>query len=526
MNLVGALPFGKWLRRIGGMGSDTETLRHEMRDTCALVALAFSIRAVFAWGTPRALDSADAIHYIETASQWVSGNFSDINPGIPPLYPLLAALLHPVLSDGETACMAVSFLASILLVPVVYGLARDLHGPSAARMAGLTAALWPWLVDYAGRVGPDALACTLWMAAVWALSRAIRRGGGQYIVSAALAFTALHLARAEGLLVFVASLVIAPCCLKPSNRDGWMRFAAFAGTAIILTVLCAFAAKFTIGHTMFGDRMIRLFQDWSVTPFEVARMREPAVDPFGVVSRHVLIPLAHTIVTSLFNVVPTMLGPVLMIFMGVGLLAPSKPRDARLESFVLAFAGVQWILTLPVLSPEPRYLMAPLVAMSLWTARGAADVSARLRTHDRRRWLASLPVAAIVATLLLGLAIMAAADFLRPTPARPVEYKTAGHWMKHHLTPGLIFTRKPQIGYYAGMPSTGPDAQDTIEKAVERARHAGARYFVVDERYTAQMAPDLAPLLDPAHAPPDLKHLKSFAPFPGGRVIIYEIKIP
>jgi len=520
------LPFGEWPRKIGGMESGAKTMRQETRDACALAALAFLIRAAFVWGAPRALDSADAIHYIETARQLASGAFSGINPGIPPLYPLLAALLHPVLPDGETACMAVSFLASILLVPVVYGLARDLHGPSAARIAGLTAALWPWLVDYAGRVGPDALACTLWMAAVWGLSRAIRRGGGGYIVSAALAFTALHLARAEGLLVFVASLVIAPCFLKPSNRDGWARFAAFAGTAIGIIVLCAVVAKFTTGHTLFGERMARLFQDWSVTPFEVARMRDSAGDPAGVVSHHVLIPLAHTIVATLFNVVPTMLGPVLMLFMGVGLLAPSKPRDARLEGFVLAFAGVQWVLTLPVLSPEPRYLMAPLAALSLWTARGAADVSANLRTHERGRRLAMLPVAAIAATLLLGLAMMAAADFLRPSPARPLEYKTAGHWMKQHLAPGLIFTRKPQIGYYADMPSTGPDAQDTIEKALERARNAGARYFVVDERYTAKMAPGLAPLLDPANAPPDLQHLISFAPFPQGRVAIYEIRRP
>lgn len=505
------------------MQAKTETARNDARDVCALAGLAFLIRAAFVCGAPRVLDSADAIHYIKAAEHLAAGAFANVDSGIPPLYPLLAASLHTALPDGEMACMAVSFLASVLLAPVVYMLALDLHGPRAARIAGLTVALWPWLVDYAGRVGPDALACMLWVASVWLLSRAMRRGGG-YVLSAALAFAALHLARAEGIFLFAASAIVAPLFLKPTNRDEWKRWATFIGTTLAAIVICAIATKLTLGHTLFGERIARIFQDWGVTPFEVARMREAGDAPGFVVSHYVLLPLAHTVFKTLFDVLPIMLGPVMMLFMGVGLLAASKPRDARLEGFVLAFAAVQWVLTLPVLSPEPRYLMAPLVALSLWTARGVADVSANLRAHGRGRRLAPLPVAVLTATLLLGLGVMAAADRLRPTPDQPVEYKMAGRWMKENLSPGLVFTRKPQIGYYADMPSTGPDPQDNIEKAVARAQNVGARYFAIDERYTVKMVPSLAPLLDPANAPPELKHLKSFAPFPQGRVAIYEVQ--
>jgi len=505
------------------MRDDTDTVRHHGRRLCALAGLAFLIRAAFVWGAPRVLDSADAIHYIETAEQMAAGAFAHVNPGIPSLYPLLAASLHMALPDGETACMAISFLASIFLVPVVYMLALDLHGPRAARIAGLTVALWPWLVDYAGRVGPDALACTLWFASVWLLARAMRCGGGGYILSAAVAFSALHLTRAEGFFFFVASAAVAPLFLKPANKDEWKRWAVFVGTTLVIIATCAIGAKLALGHTLFGARITRIFQDWGVTPFEVAHMRESAAPPGTIVASYVLLPLAHTIVNTLFDVVPKMLGPVLMLFMGAGLLAASKPRDMRREGFVLALAGVQWALTLPVLSPEPRYLMAPLVALSLWTARGVADVSASLRTHARGRWLEPLPLATLMTVFLLGLGMMAAADRLRVTPNEPVEYKMAGSWMKKNLPPGLIFTRKPQIGYYADMPSTGPDVQDTVAKAVARARDASARYVVIDERYTAKMVPALAPLLDPANAPLELKHLKSFAPFPQGRVTIYEL---
>ena len=74
------------------------------------------------------------------------------------------------------------------------------------------------------------------------------------------------------------------------------------------------------------------------------------------------------------------------------------------------------------------------------------------------------------------------------------------------------------------METTGPAAEDTVDTAIARAREAGARYFVVDERYTAQMAPGLRPLLNPDNAPPPLRLIRAdLSPYPQGRVVVYEI---
>lgn len=504
------------------MEATIDNAPHPARDVLVLSAAGIAVRAAFAFGTAKALDSADAIHYVEAAKHFAAGSFASVEPGVPPLYPLLAAVAHTMGLDPEMACIATSFFASIFLIPLVYLLARDLHGTRAARIAGLTVALWPWLVDYAGRVGPDALGCTLWCASIWLLARAMRRGGLS-IAAAALAFTALHLARAEGLFFFLASPVIAFAFLRGPDGTAARRLAVFFVVTLLLMALCAAAAKATLGHVPAGYRIVRIIQDWGVTPFEVAKMRQVADAPTTVATRYVLIPLARSAFKTLFDVLPIMLGPVLMVFIGAGFFLPGRPRDLRLEGFVLAFAFLQWALILPVLSPEPRYLMAPLVVLSLWAARGIAAISGNMRPHRYRRWLAPLPAGILVANMTLGLAVMAAAQHLQTTPGEPREYKMAGQWMKEHLAPALLFTRKPQIGYYADMPSTGPDLQDTLEKAIDRARHVGARYFVVDERYTAHMVPALAPLLDPANAPPGLVFLKSFAPFPQGRVVIYEL---
>jgi hypothetical protein len=139
------------------------------------------------------------------------------------------------------------------------------------------------------------------------------------------------------------------------------------------------------------------------------------------------------------------------------------------------------------------------------------------------RGLRLLPVTVTVLMMLMGSVTMVGAQYLNHRPSQPLEYKVAGLWMKENLEPGLIFTRKPQIGYYADMPSTGPDLNDTLEQAIARAKSAGAKYVVVDERYTAQMAPGLAPLLDASLAPPDLRWVKTFSSYPQSRVVVYEL---
>ena len=109
------------------------------------------------------------------------------------------------------------------------------------------------------------------------------------------------------------------------------------------------------------------------------------------------------------------------------------------------------------------------------------------------------------------------------TPQMPHEYKIAGQWMKDHLEPGLIMTRKPQVGYYAGMESFGPYLADTIDDVLKTAREGDFRYLVVDERNTTVMVPGLAPLLDPANAPAELELLPvDLSPYSEARVVNYK----
>jgi len=494
-----------------------------------LMVLAFLVRAAFVFGTPQVLDTADAIHYLESARQLSMGHFFGFDPKIPVLYPALTALAGLFILNWEAAGIFVSFVAGICLVLPVYAVSRDMHGRGPARISALAVALWPWLADYSNRVGPDMLAATLWFTSVWLLARGLRRGG-LYVPAAALAFFLLHLTRPEGTFLLAAAPIAGLLLLGRGERKKLWRLLPYAAVcAVLLGAYAAYMSR-VAGHAAINYRADRILMD-----FEFVEM-------------------AKTAVKTVTEVLPVMLGPVLLLFIGAGFFnrpeeegkeghppqsalrsaalgsaaggrpdgAPLK-RDVRLEFFVLFYAFCQWFLSLFVLSPEPRYQMSVLVALSMWSALGIVVVARRARRLRFGRLLHLAPAASLVLLMVFGVALALAADYMHRQPVKPLEYKTAGLWMHNNLAPGLIFSRKPQIAYYAGMPSTGPDLNDSLEGAVARAKKAGARYVVVDERYTAQMAPGMAPLLNPQLAPDDLRLIKEFAPYPRSRVVIYEV---
>jgi len=473
------------------------------RDCALLMLLAFVVRLVYVLALPNVLDTADAIHYVESARQLALGNYFGFDPKIPVFYPALTAVAGLFILNWEAAGCFVSFVAGILLVVPVYGLSRDMHGRGPARMSGVVVALWPWLADYANRVGPDMLAATLWFTSVWLLARGLRRGG-LYVPAAAVGFFLLHLTRPEGTFLLLAAPAAAAVLLeRGERRRGMMRLLVYAGVSAVLLAGYAAYMRQVAGHASVNYRATKI-----VTDFEFLLM-------------------AKTAVKTLSEVLPVMLGPVLLLFLGAGFFSWTgddvQRRDMRLEFFVLFYAFCQWFLSLFVLSPEPRYQMSVLIALSMWSALGIVVVSRRARELRHGRLLRYAPAAALVGLMALGSAAVLAAEGMHRRPTKPLEYKTAGLWMREHLEPGLIFSRKPQVGYYAGMKSTGPALGESLDQSIERAKEAGAKYVVVDERYTAQMAPSMAPLLNPNLAPDDLRFLKAFEPYPQSRVVVYEV---
>lgn len=490
--------------------------RDVRRDLLVLVALALAWRLAFMLAMRRVIDSPDAILYLGLAKSYAAGDLLAPCNRIPPLYPALTALVNLAVPDIELAARIVSLLAGSMVAAPVYLLCRDAwrgpEGAATARIAGIAVCLWTWLADYGSRVAPDALTLTLWFTAVWALARCLRRGGW-WTAWAPLAFLGLHLARPEGILLwFAAPLGGALLCLG-GRRDRWRRLALFLGFSVLLIASFAVYMRFSQGMFSYSYRVTDTAG--ALQNAFVERGRE----------------LLYASLVTIFENVPIMSGPFLLLFAGVGCFRPSpRPdgdtpgRDLRLEAFVVYFGATQLGAAIISTMAEPRYIMAVVVVIALWAARGMALVSAQAAALPRHRWLRKAPVGILVALMAVGTVTTIIPEYLGRVARMPREYKTAGRWMRDNLEPGLVFARNPQLGFYAGMPTTGPATTDTLEESLQRAHDAGARYLVVDERYVDTKTPAWRPLLDPANAPPCLRLLRDdLSPFDAARVVIYEL---
>ncbi|MCL4216346.1 MAG: glycosyltransferase family 39 protein [Candidatus Hydrogenedentes bacterium] len=474
------------------------------KDLILLLGLAAVFRLAFLIVMPRVIDSADAIHYVGVARLFVLGEFQNFDGTIPVLYPLLSAAAALVAPDMEWAGRLVSLIAGILLIAPVYLLARLMHGRKSAFVAGLIAALWPWLADYACRVGPEALASALWFSALYALVR-MMRGEHIWLLVAPLLFFLVHLVRPEGTFHLLAAPVFALILVEHGKRAAMRRLVPYIAIAAGLLIAHALFMKFALGEATISYRL-----------------RDPAGTlRFLFVRRGV--EAVRTFRATLSNVLPVMLGPYLLIFAGVGIFHRSVwKRDGRIELMVTAFALLQWLMAIVSTWPEPRYMMNVIIVVSLWSARGLVIVTHEAASSPSFRRFRHVPVSGMAALMLLGTILTVAPEYMGRVPLEPREYKFAGQWMKANLEPGLIITRKPQVGFYADMPTLGPAPTDSVQDAIARGMEAGAKYLVVDERYTAQIAPALKALLDPANAPPELRLLRAdLSPYPQARLVIY-----
>lgn len=478
------------------------------RDLLLAIPFAFALRLGYLILSGRVIDMADAIHYINMAKGFAGGDFVNFDENLPVLYSILGALGFLAAEDWEWAFWGVSLASSTLLVVPIYFLAEELHGGRTARISVFFVGCWPWLVDYGSRIAPEALAVTLWFGAVWLLYRGIQ-GSRWALAFAPLAFFALHLTRPEGTFLMLGSPLAGLILCYGQDRGHWVRLGVHTLIVGVLTAGYAYAMQEIVGTATVSYR---------------APMSGDLLDYF----RRGAVPLAETFIELSFNVIPIMLGPFLLMFFGVGFFRYSdSARKPRLEAFILFFCLLQWAMALANFSPAPRYLMTVIVAFSLWSCKGVELLQHRGFYWRRHRWMRFLPVSIIGVSFLLGMADPIARQYLGAMSATPVEYKVAGRWMAENLEPGVIFCRKPQVGYYADMPTIGPDVSHSPVELVDLAKEHGIRYFVYDKRYSADILPGLRSMLDTSVEHEHYQLLKGdLSENPDTQIVIYEFVPP
>lgn len=478
-----------------------------LRDIAVILIVAILWRVTYFLALRPVIDSADSVMYLQAARTIFNQNYHEIDPRIPLLYPALTAILHQWIADVVLAGTCVSLAAGSFLPVVVYLITRTAFGISPARVAACLTVFWPWLVDYACRIAPESLAGLLWLLSLFCLYKA-SKSGLWWSASAAFFFFLFHLTRPEGTFVMAAApFVLAGLLWRQSVKRSVSAFFLMVACVVTLVVAQLLLSRWATGEAYINARVPSIQSSFRHTFLERGDASLRAA-------------------TTLWShVVPIMIGPYLLAFIGAGLFANTKaPRQKGLEAILGFFCVVQFFLAALSTYSEPRYLMPLVIASAVWAGRGIAVVSKQWESFPHGKWLGKIPLTGALLLFAIGTAQAALPEFGNSQPRTPREYKIVGEWMKQHLPPGIIITRKPQIGFYADMPTTGPAESDTPQTLIERARRLGARYVVIDERYTVPLAPGLRELLDPQKAPPDLRCLRDdLSPYPKARVVVYEV---
>ncbi len=163
-----------------------------------------------------------------------------------------------------------------------------------------------------------------------------------------------------------------------------------------------------------------------------------------------------------------------------------------------------------------RFLVGALPVGLLWAAAGLAHLGRWAAVSLHRAWPAaprSLPrfAAAGVAALALTLALLAVPQALASgTAAMPWANLEAGKWLAENAARApLLMTRHTEVALYAGLRLVAsPNASWDELLAYAQARDAD--YLLVSLSELRRLRPQYAALADPATAPPEVEHVRTF----------------
>jgi hypothetical protein len=388
-------------------------------------------------------------------------------------YSALVALAGALIPGREWPGRTVSLIASLVLVVVVFGLARTrLSAPWAGFAAGLVA-VHPLLIAYGSAIMTESTFLAIVTGALLLLERRRFLSGG-------LALGASYLVRPEAAVIALGVLLF--------GRVGWRGAASM--TLGIALVTAPYLGWMRIAHGAWEltpkEGLLRpqfaspRQAEWRLED-EATRAREPKSIPERLVwaapsiATH-YVPLLRQHLRLLLQAWPW---PLLVLSAG-GLVAW---RGAVLAPLLLPF--VLPILAIPL---DVRFMHSCLPALALTAAAAGSMLVARWPENARPvTWAALALAAAGMVACWLGPAGWRARRFDDgPMPS----LRLAGTWLHaHDPSDALVMDRKAYVPFFAGMRHLQLP-NDDYDTTVEFARARGVRYLVLEE-YASNLRPQM-----------------------------------
>lgn len=426
-----------------------------------LLAAAVIVRLTSLYLTP--MINSDSCRYINSAHQFLSGNFSLglSYAGSLPIYPWMLVAAHLLIPDWVLAGQLISALCLILAVIPLYRLTRDLFDENAAFWSSLAFVLSPELNLYAGEIireSPFALVF-LWTAyfarKVFAEAKPL-----DCLWVSLLALLAFSL-RFE-MVVFIVGfpLMLAFFAVRDQTRRvAWLKglgvfVAVPAGLLLVLLpMLFTHAADIRLGGgvNFFLERLFQ-FDFLGSYPAVYAQLQNiEASFPGAQFSNDVIETTRHFLpfvyLFGLIDAIVTSLSLLFAVLAVWGLVRRPQKWNAAAKPLLFltgAFLLAAYFVLINRNFISDRYLLAPMLLLLPWVGWGMRSLIVWCGTFKAARsWSFGL-IALFV--------VIPAADTAVTWERGPGVQEIAGHWLRdHHEKSNIrLLVNDERIPFYAG----------------------------------------------------------------------------
>ncbi|GIW08417.1 MAG: hypothetical protein KatS3mg060_3222 [Dehalococcoidia bacterium] len=433
----------------------------------ALVLLAFALRVTSL--------SAQSIWNDEAGSLWharhsVEAILAGIEPDHLPLYFLLLKGWVTLSGETDVAARFFSVIASVVTVPLIWWLGRQLAGPLAGGTAALIAAISPASLYYGQEIRMYALIPPLVVLALGSFLKASKGQARWWIVHATSLILLAHL-HYFAALVLPVSWALALGRLVVVGRGRWLAgwAAAQIGVAILTVpyLLYRFGAASGYQSASAGD----------LTP--IAIVWRGAV---GLLLGHHLERVTAVLrdgLASADHILSLQLLLPLLVVLGVGLVPSRRDGWPLLAAALVTPVGLIAIILLTGRDFVSRYLI--VTAPVLWLLIGIGV------TRLARRWrpLGAAGFAAVIVPSAVALAL-----YHQPAYARD-DFRSAASYVAANAEPGDVvllnagYAFKAFEHYFDGsapvvaLPAATPPDDRQLDEATARAVAGAARAWLV-----------------------------------------------
>lgn len=394
----------------------------------------------------------DGVIYVEIARWLWEGDWGQAFAAyFPPMYPLLIAVVYPLVGDWEVAGQFWPLVLGLLTIFPLYAMLKRIYNHRVASVAILFFALSPYLVRFSLHVRNESPYIFFLVLALYFFQRGMERGSLWFFFTGVSASFA-YLMRPEGIgMVMVGCVYL---FYRVALKGGAAR--GLKQALVLVTGFFLFASPYILflksdtgqwaisrkGAVNVAWGMAEYDKSGLITKDsgELGALRLITSNP-SLYAKKVFIDLVRSPGVYLealhYSYLP---------FLAVGWVLFFRSRFWDREDFFLACLVLFYLVVFALLQVNRRFA-APLIPVSLgWVAVGFLTI----KDYCYKRWEKNGPMAVglVILVFLLG----TLPKGLQPIGLDKVYLRDAGIYLRDKAMGAKVFTTEGRVSFYANMP--------------------------------------------------------------------------